>query len=198
MAAPRKKAPGRARRATGRITEKKKPVQIVVPLCMEPTAALRLTDLVDRRRFLEAQVKNDPSFQDELDEVVDQIDELRPFVDENTYDFVGISIGRNPWEELKSLHPPSPEQSKKAKKDGFMSLAWNTETFYPDAFKVGLKVAVEWDEDNVPTVLRDLDEEEITEILDGEKYNEGEITQLMRAVVDANSASPRVGDLGNA
>lgn len=181
------------RRPSGRVTAKKA-MQQETFICMDPVAAGRMIELQNKRDDLKAKVRNDPDLQADLTDVLDELEEVEELVRDQTVKFVALSIGRTRWNELKAQYPPTRAQ-KKEFGPTLGALEWDLEAFPPVAFEQCLRIA-EID-DNGKETLVELDPEDIKEMLEGETWNENEVSQLLFSVRLANESAPRVGDLGN-
>lgn len=183
--------------SSGRVTAKKKPNQIDHKVCLDPVLAGRVLELSRKKEELLTRLPHNPSVATELEGVTEELEETKDAARSETVHFVALAIGRKPWEALKKEHPPTKEQKKELQDAGFNRQAsMNPETFTPVAFAAALKVAVDWNEKGEAIELRELDQEEIDDILNGKDWNDAEQGDLLTAVLIANEAAPRV-DLGN-
>jgi hypothetical protein len=183
--------------SSGRVTAKKKPNKVDHKVCLDPVLAGRVLDLSRKREELLSRLKHDPSVGSQVEGVTEELEEAKDEARAETIHFVAISIGRKPWEQLKKDHPPTKEQKKELQDAGFNRQAsFNPDTFAPVCFAAALKVAIAWNEEGNATELRDLDDEEITDILEGKDWNDAEQGDLLTACLIANESAPRV-DLGN-
>lgn len=187
----------RALYSSGRITAKKQPRRMEHKACLNPELTGRVLELRRKREELTARQAYDPSVASQLEGVTEDLEEVEAEARAESVHFVAIAIGRKPWEVMKKDHPPTKEQRKELRDEGFnRSPSFNPDTFTPVAFAAALRVATDWDAEGKAIELRELDAEEIDDILNGSNWNESEQLDLLNIVLLANEASAHV-DLGN-
>jgi len=92
------------------------------------------------------------------------------------------ALGADEYESLVDLHPPTPEQTATARREGNLLPKWNVDTF-PQALVAACCVE--------PA----LDEAEVSQLWKSPDWNQSERLELFYGALEANS-SRRVPDLG--
>ena len=167
------------------LRSKKKPITRSVAICSD-------SDLQDAWDLLQMQVTNarstltfrdDEQTQRELDDLLAQVEEMKPQVEEATLTFRFRSLSRKKYDELQSAHLPTPAQIQEAKDSGLGIPAVNTDSF-PPALIAASCVEPEMTLDDAKSLWED-----------DENWSQGELTMLYEVAIAVNQQR-RVIDLG--
>lgn len=111
------------------IRARKTPITRTVTLVLDAEWGARLSDLESRAAALQAQPLSATS--DELDEIINELGQAKAEMAEKTVTFTLRAVSVDRYERIVAAHPPTAEQRRKSKEDGFTPTAWNERTFPP-------------------------------------------------------------------
>lgn len=123
------------------IRRRKKPVELSVELCIDPTLVRQYKELYDeierlRRRSQRATASGlaDTTERD-IQDLEEQLAPLEAEIEEATVTFLARDPGRKKFESLITANPPTEDQKKRWKEDGDFqrqgALQWNSDAFVP-------------------------------------------------------------------
>lgn len=167
------------------LRSKKKPVTTTVPICMDSEVADRYARLqirVELKRTQLAMDPNDRELRREVEDLQAQFEQAEAEVEKLTVRFKFKSLGRQAYDDLIKMHPPTKAQIAEAKEKGYATQQWNIETF-PMALIT------------VCCIEPDLTDENVKEMFTSDDWNEAELTMLWEAALNVNSQR-RIVDLG--
>lgn len=123
------------------IRRRKKPVEMSVELCIDPTLVRQYKEIYNEIERLRRRTKRptDGGLADtterDIQDLEEQLAPLEVEIEEATVTFLARDPGRKKFESLITAHPPTDERKKKWKEDGEFqrqgALQWNDETFVP-------------------------------------------------------------------
>jgi hypothetical protein len=151
---------------------KKKPVTRTVTLVLDG-------DLADKWNELNLKIgvlKNAPKIDDvALATAEQELEDLRPAVEDATVKLVLSSIGRKAFQTLVEDYPPTDKQQRDARKEG-ATLLFNAETFPVALIAASL---------TEPQMTYD----DVQQLFDSENFNDTELTELFSAAMAVNTTS---------
>lgn len=151
---------------------KKKPVSRKVTLVLDGVLADEWNALSAKA---DAARKQSPVDDAALAEIEEQLDSLRPSVNDATVELTVAAMGRLQFQVLQEQHPPTEQQQREARKQG-ATLLFNSETF-PAALVAASLIEPK------------MTEHEVHELFDSEKFNDAELTGLFVAAMSVNTTS---------
>ena len=179
------------------VRSKKKPT---IRWCDSVTDALVADELDEQRQALQRlrarsdRLQVDEQLKVEVESAEEELEEriaaLR--AEDLVVRFHARTIGRDAFERLVDLHPPTKDQQKQEGR----KLSWNTDTFAP-ALIFACGVDVEKDEQGniVSTSPAFEQESEAIDLWNDPDWNQGELGQIFQTCLDANTHIRKV-DLG--
>lgn len=168
--------------------KKKKPQQIVIPVCLDCELLTAKDDL--NQRILEAQAGRRA---DDVTALSAELDRLEAQIVDETVDMRFKSPGRVKYEALLLAHPPTPEQNVESQATHGDDAPYNAETFAPALIALCCIDPVMTEEEVAILQNGEYDEETGEEITP--PWNLSEILPLFTASMAVCNAS-RVGELG--
>lgn len=148
----------------------------------------------------------------EVEEAREKLQEAEAELRPHLLWFRATGLPPKQYDKLVSMHPPTPEQRKEAKKDGITGLAYDHEKFLPLLVTKCVSYIYRVNEDDdVESAYPDengkfgddvmfelLTEDFLDEMQSEGTWSNGEIMQLCEAAANVNQNIRRVGTLGNA
>ena len=179
------------------LRSKKSPVSKTVYIAGDSDLAIDLNDMEREVSILELKVLRSPADSElagQLSAKKEELEQLKTRMREASIKFRVQSIGRKKLEKLMSQHPPTEtdiEQINKAKElaeaQGDDSMKNATLEWSPDTFPVALIAK--------SVVEPELTEQELTDWLGEDTWNQSEIQELFAAALEVNTTH-RVVSLG--
>lgn len=158
------------------VKKRKKPAIVKVPIAMDGEFADDFNAAVQRLNAAKDQVADNPrdkSAQVEQAAAQEEVDALRPEVEDQVVEFIFRSIGRRRFEELVDACPPTKAQKTEATKKGEEEPGWNVDTFPPTLIAAAV-------------VSPEMTEEEAFEMWDDDDWNQAELVSLFLAALAVN------------
>lgn len=170
------------------LRSQKKPIKKTVQVVLDPELAEQhqeLREKIDTLRIRAGHRTEDVQLQLELGEAERELEELVDLMIEQdaVVEMTFRGIGRQAYDRLVELHPPTSEQVAKAKKQGMGdSLAWNLDTFPPAVVSASL-------------IEPKLSQDQVRDLWYSEDWNQMELAVLFQTALEVNGTR-RTVELG--
>lgn len=187
---------------------RKKPNSRRIPICMDPALVAEVDRLQSKLFQLQSKAErtNRPSddLAGDVADVSDELEAARAAAEAESEWFLVSAIAPDEYTELIDAHKPTPDQSKRARKEnGPRSvLPFNVDTF-PNALIAACVAVITPGGNNPETGTRDESVEPLTlefveEMRKSGLWNSGEVMALFNAATMVNQSTSQIDAAGNA